>query len=125
MISSFSFTLRCEMRTTQNHFPTYLLQIQFLTVIMKKYAHPTLSFFLALRNNHNTQQLLLRIHEQWMINGLILTHFSIIWPNTTVRKTKTRKLNQPGGNCSYWNSSTLKLRHTMFQKLQILFKKIA
>ena len=38
-----------------------------------------------------------------MINDLILTHFSIIWPNTTVlRKTKTRKLNQPGGNCKFF-----------------------
>ena len=41
-----------------------------------------------------------------MINDLILTHFSIIWPNTTVlRKTKTRKLNQPGGNCKFFMRS--------------------
>ncbi len=54
-----------------------------------------------------------------MINDLILTHFSIIWPNTTVlRKTKTRKLNQPGGNCKFFH------RVNRIQQKKIIMKPI-
>ena len=50
-----------------------------------------------------TQQLLLRIHEQWMINGLILTHFSIIQPNSPF--VQKGRLNSARWQL-FWNATT-------------------
>ena len=62
-----------------------------------------------------------------MINDLILTHFSIIWPNTTVlRKTKTRKLNQPGGNCKFFiRSMKFNKKKNHNEANTLLIKKLA